>query len=630
MKIDIKKADTPTQKKGFFKYYYALLLLLALSCQAPTKSTISTEVLILGEGTGAIAAAIQSARSGAQTLLVNPLPWLGGMLTSAGVSAIDGNHQLPAGLWGEFRQKLRLHYGNADALATGWVSYTLFEPRIGARIWEEMAKEEKLLNILNHTNWTIIEKTKYWQVHLVKEDGNQVTINAKILIDGTDLGDVAAALGAKHDLGMDASHTTGEDMAPPIANDIVQDLTWTAILKDFGNNANKVIPKPKDYDASQFYCSCKLNCEDEKAHPCESMLSYAKLPNNKYLINWPIYGNDYYANVVEMPRKERTIVYEKAKLKTLQFIYYIQTELGYQNLGLATDEFPTTDQLALMPYHREGRRIKGLQRLTVNHILKPYQYNLYQYGVAVGDYPIDHHHKERPDAPEIDFPKVPSFSVPIGALIPQGVADLLIADKAISVTNIVNGASRLQPVILQIGQAAGLMAAMATQQNISPKNLNVRTVQDSIIAYRGYLLPFIDVPPSHPHFAAIQRVGATGILKGKGIPYKWANQTWFYPDTSISYTNLVKGFADFGWSIEARNKAAKEETLTIEQAHHFLQVVANMQQKSILTLEELSSYWDTSAALSHFDKNRLITKAELAVLIDGLLHPFFDKVLKIS
>ena len=64
-------------------------------------------MLVIGGGTGAIAAAIQSARSGAETMLVHPYPWLGGMLTAAGVSAIDGNHQLPAGLWGEFRSMLR-------------------------------------------------------------------------------------------------------------------------------------------------------------------------------------------------------------------------------------------------------------------------------------------------------------------------------------------------------------------------------------------------------------------------------------------------------------------------------------------------------------------------------------------
>jgi len=107
-----------------------LLLLLCVACQTKQSfNTTVTEVLVIGEGTGATAAAIQSARSGAKTTLVTSLPWLGGMLTSAGVSATDGNHKLPAGLWGEFRDSLRKHYGGTDSLFTGWVSNTMFANR---------------------------------------------------------------------------------------------------------------------------------------------------------------------------------------------------------------------------------------------------------------------------------------------------------------------------------------------------------------------------------------------------------------------------------------------------------------------------------------------------------------------
>ena len=83
-------------------------------------------------GTGAVTAAIQSARSGAKTLYINPLLWSGGMLTSAGVSATDGNHRLHAGLWAEWRELIRQHYGGADSIFTGWVSNTMFEPSVGA------------------------------------------------------------------------------------------------------------------------------------------------------------------------------------------------------------------------------------------------------------------------------------------------------------------------------------------------------------------------------------------------------------------------------------------------------------------------------------------------------------------
>ena len=46
--------------------------------------------------------------------------WLGGMLTSAGVSAIDGNYNLPSGFWGEFKDSLVSHYGDLESLKTGY------------------------------------------------------------------------------------------------------------------------------------------------------------------------------------------------------------------------------------------------------------------------------------------------------------------------------------------------------------------------------------------------------------------------------------------------------------------------------------------------------------------------------
>jgi glycine/D-amino acid oxidase-like deaminating enzyme len=95
---------------------------------------LTTEVLVIGAGTGGTAAAIQAARRGAKTILVSEFPWLGGMLTTAGVSAPDGNELLPfqTGLWGAFLKELN-HY-QPDGDDRGWVSFFNFDPRVGAQI----------------------------------------------------------------------------------------------------------------------------------------------------------------------------------------------------------------------------------------------------------------------------------------------------------------------------------------------------------------------------------------------------------------------------------------------------------------------------------------------------------------
>jgi len=160
---------------------------------------------------------------------------------------------------------------------------------------------------------------------------------------------------------------------------------------------------------------------------------------------------------------------------------------------------------------------------------------LYRTGIAVGDYTIDHHHLKNPAAPAIDFVKikVPSYNVPLGSLIPEKQDGLIIAEKSISVSNIVNGATRLQPVVLTIGQASGALAAIAIKNKVEPRNVNIREVQQALLQSKAYIMPFIDVKPEDQDFASIQRIGATGILEGVGISYKWANQTWFYPEREI-------------------------------------------------------------------------------------------------
>ena len=77
------------------------------------------DVLIIGGGASGICAGIQSARMGVHTMIVEETPWLGGMLTAAGVSCIDGNYKLQSGLFGEFADSLAARYGGWDALKSG-------------------------------------------------------------------------------------------------------------------------------------------------------------------------------------------------------------------------------------------------------------------------------------------------------------------------------------------------------------------------------------------------------------------------------------------------------------------------------------------------------------------------------
>jgi hypothetical protein len=561
------------------------------------------DVLIIGGSTSGTSAGITAARLGVKTLIVEETPWIGGMFTTQGVGACDGNHNLPSGIWNEFREALRNYYGGAQAIETGWVSNTLFEPSVGNRIFNQMAAKEKNLEIIH--GFFISDVIKVG--NLVKgaifknEEGNTLEVTAKITIDATDIGESLKMAGADYRLGMDSKLETNENNAPLKSNNIVQDLTWVAILKDFGLNADKTIAKPSNYSANNFFNSC-IETADKKMD-CDKMLSYGKLPNNKYMINWPKKGNDIYLNVVEMSRDDRRKELLKAKNYTLQFVYYIQNELGYKHLGLADDEFTTDDLLAYAPYHREGRRLKGLSFLTYNHVVEPYNQKqaLYRTGISVGDYPVDHHHKQNPDAPEIEFPSVPSYNIPLGALIPEKIDGLLVADKAISVSNLINGSTRLQPVVLLTGQAAGTLAALAVKDNNEIRKVSIRMVQQSLLRQKAYIMPIFDVNPSDPDFETIQKITATGILKTKGESFKWANRTWFYPNLYITIQEFTEGLNQF----DSKNKIIHNQDLVTEK-------------KAVQILKKAGATFKNKSKFL----NKVINKKELAKLIQDSLNPF--------
>ncbi len=604
-------------KKHLLLLFTYLLSFQLTQSQAPVVH-LQTDVLVIGGTASGISAGIQSARLGVNTLVVEETPWLGGMLTSAGVPAFDGNNAMPAGLFGEFRQHLYDYYGGANAVSTGWVSNTLFEPHIGDSIFKSMARKEQLLTVKYNyqfisviKNGTTITGAEFYEIYT----GAKLLVKAKRVIDATELGDGLASAKVPYDLGMESNDITGEQVNLAGANDIIQDITYVGILKDYGS-PQPLIARPINYDSTEFDGSNTSFYKDtSRKRPsvdAKKMLEYGKLPNNKYMLNWPIYGNDIYLNVVEKTPKQREALLEQAKQQTLRFVYFIQKDLGFNHLALANDEFPTKDKLALYPYHRESRRMHGMVRMLVQHISKPFDtpQPLYTTGIAVGDYPVDHHHKKNSAAPQhLEFFPVPSFNIPLGSLIPTSVNNFIVAEKSISISNIVNGTTRLQPCVMQIGQAAGLLAALSSKNNIDPKNISVRQVQQALLDANGYIMPYKDVTQKDRYFKAIQKIGATGLLRGVGVPTGWANATYFNPNEKVKLDEF-----SIAWNKKFASQSLKSgNDLTISDALFVAAKLSNTSVEKIKSSFELK--WK-SIGLENFDLQRPILRFEIAAILD--------------
>lgn len=593
---------------------------LLLSCQ----SNKNFEVIVAGGGASGTCAAIQSARLGTKTLLIERTAWLGGMLTSAGVSAVDGDYHLPSGLWGEFRDALANHYGSLDALKTGWVSNVLFEPSVGNEIFNKWtAAEPQLKCYFNTSIEEVVRTSNGWKLK-IRQKGKRQTVKTSYLIDATELGDVAKAAGLPYHAGMDSNKDTGEPQAPDKENNIVQDLTYAITVRKF--DTPQLIARPKDYDPLEFRncCTCQYNDSTAKGHlwSPEMMLSYGQLPNGKYMLNWSENGNDFYLNDIECTQAQRDSLENGAKAKSIRYLYFLQHEVGMTNLGLA-DEYPTADHFPLMPYYREGRRFEGVVRFTLNDISAPYSQDkpLYRTAIAVGDYPVDHHHHEYKgsDIPTIKFPMIPSYGIPLGVVIPQKEDRLLLAEKAVSVTNLVNGTTRLQPVVMQLGQVAAVVACLALKHHCTPREVSVHEVQNVLLDNGNYLLPYLDVEKTDPTFKSLQRIGVMGILHGIGKHIDWSNETWINAD-SLLYSNELEGLASVypTWKAEPNNHAA----VTLKALTDIIKEIGEQNHLSLSSSQTVDQQFNDIChrfKLGNPEHERPITRKQAAVVIDQFL-----------
>ncbi|MBQ0096677.1 MAG: FAD-dependent oxidoreductase, partial [Bacteroidales bacterium] len=116
--------------------------------------------------------------------------------------------------------------------------------------------------------------------------------------------------------------------------------------------------------------------------------------------------------------------------------------------------------------------------------------------------------------------------VPAGTMIPLGVEDLIVAEKSICTDSIVNGTTRLQPVVMEMGQAAGVMAAIASDKGCRVRELSVRAIQSALLDAGARIQPYLDLEPTDPDFKALQRAGSMGLFRAEGRFENWCGESW--------------------------------------------------------------------------------------------------------
>ena len=399
----------------------------------------------------------------------------------------------------------------------GFVSRLCHEPRVALAVLYEMLNPYisagKLMLLLEYKTVAADvtgDKVRALKVAHVRSK-DEMVLTAPFFVDATELGDLLPLTGAEYRTGAEAQSETNELHAPEKADPHNQQAFTVCFAIDYDKDGNHIIDKPAMHDywreftpeltppwsgrlLSLAYSNPAtleprtLGFHPEGLHTGDAinMWNYRRIINkNNFtqgaytgditVINWP--QNDYLLGNLDGSEKEFNHHVAQAKQLSLSLLYWLQTEAprpdgrqGWPGLRLRGDIMGTADGMAKYPYIRESRRIKALFTVLEEHVGKENRMKVsgkdraaeFYDSVGIGYYHIDLHPSTQGNN-YIDFPSLP-FQIPLGALIPQRMENLLPANKNIGTTHITNGCYRLHPVEWGIGEAVGMLTSFALQK----------------------------------------------------------------------------------------------------------------------------------------------------------------------
>jgi len=493
---------------------------------------VAVDVLVVGGGTGGVAAALAAARGGARVLLTEATEWLGGQLTSQLVPPDEHVTIEREGCTTSYRafrdgvrELYRREYPLTDAARAtrhlnpggGWVSPICHEPRAALAVLDAMLAPHRAAGRLTvHTGLEPVaaeaDGDTVRAVQLRLRDGTELTVEAAYVLDATETGDLLPLTGTEYVTGFESAAETGEPEAPATAQPLnMQAITW-AMAVEHRPGEDHTIDRPAGYDFWRAYrhpawagrpllgwrgpgergtrYRVVPNPDDDPQAayidhrhipPDPDLWTYRRIAARRTfkpgaydsdvtILNWPM--NDYPVGpVFEVPAAEAAHHLAGARDLTLSLLYWLQTEGGLPGLRPRGDITGTPDGLAMAPYIRESRRIRAVTTIVAQDVLTSLRgahgARWYADSVGIGHYYwMDLHPSTGGDGGLGGIPH--PFEIPLGALLPVRMRNLLPAAKNIGTTHLTNGCYRVHPVEWAIGEAAGTLAAHCLSGGLTP------------------------------------------------------------------------------------------------------------------------------------------------------------------
>ena len=500
---------------------------------------LTADVVIIGAGTGGVAAALAAAERGLSVVLTDEMPLPGGQLTSQGVPPDE--HQwieeqgAPAS-YRAFRRRVRSVYARqwnetADSLNPGacGVSRICHAPSVAAEVLVEMlqAHGQRIRFMPQSVPEVAGGHRDHIDVIQMRSlvNGSTFLLEAPLFIDATERGDLLPLTGAEYVTGSEGQAAFGEPNATAEADPTnEQAFTWCAAIGfdpafDPAHHATPagvdeaMLQAPASYGYWKDYVPAlapawpgrlldltysnpitleprRLDFDPRPGAQTErfNLWAYRRLQQagrswpvkgGVTLLNWP--QNDYLeGRLIDVTEAERIRHEDAAKDLTRSLIHWLRTEAprpdggrGWPGLYPMAGILGTDDGLAMAPYIREARRIRARTTVHEHHVGQEARASVglseaehFPDSVGVGHYRIDLHPSTGGDN-YIDVASLP-FEIPLGALLPIRIDNLVAASKNIGTTHVTNGCYRLHPVEWSIGEAAGALAALCKKTGERP------------------------------------------------------------------------------------------------------------------------------------------------------------------
>lgn len=406
-----------------------------------------------------------------------------------------------------------------------WVSRLGVEPRIAANVLEQLLApwvRQGNLRVLRRVQLIGVD-TDHDRIRAVflqsLDTGKQIELQGRYFLDATDLGELVHLSGAEWVTGAEAATETDELHAPSKANPQCQQaFTWAMALEyrpgeDFRDSPpteyrrwrnfvpdthpewggpllswdgpNPATLKPRRLGFNPVGTTTEPNLWTYRRVRDASLFEPGPIGGDVCIVNWP--QNDYFTGALIGENAADAAKHrESSRQLSRCLLHWLQTEAprpdgvaGWPGLRLCAAVMGTSDGFAPSPYIRESRRIRSEFTLTEGHLGVEQRHSMglgidggsgaepFSDSIGIGAYRIDLHPTST-GSNYLDISSYP-FQIPMGAIIPVRLENLLPAAKNIGTTHISNGCARVHPVEWNIGESAGQLAAYCLDRHSPPR-----------------------------------------------------------------------------------------------------------------------------------------------------------------